>query len=102
MRMLRTLPASLPLGTAALIEPASVAWHAVRRAGTLADSRQDALWSACIHHGIGAAPFQVVRQGHLRLAAGLIGLQETREQVVGMKHGATEIQSLSETTIVHR
>ena len=41
-----------------------------------------------------------IRQGHLRLAAGFIGLQETREQVVGMKHGATEIQSLSETTIV--
>ena len=68
----------------------------------LADGRQDALRSACIHHGIGAAPFQVFRQGHLRLAAGFIGLQETREQVVGMKHGATEIQSLSETTIVHR
>ncbi|MDF2688034.1 MAG: hypothetical protein K0Q80_999 [Microvirga sp.] len=68
----------------------------------LADGRQDALRGACIHHGIGAAPFQVVRQGHLRLAAGFIGFQETREQVVGMKHGATDIQSLSETTIVHR
>lgn len=32
-RMLRPLPASLDLRTAALIEPASVAWHAVSRAG---------------------------------------------------------------------
>lgn len=32
-RMLRVLPAALPLRRAALIEPASVAWHAVSRAG---------------------------------------------------------------------
>ena len=32
-RMLRPLPADLDLRTAALIEPASVAWHAVARAG---------------------------------------------------------------------
>ncbi|WP_285240038.1 L-idonate 5-dehydrogenase [Pseudarthrobacter sp. MEB009] len=32
-RMLRELPAGLDLRTAALIEPASVAWHAVARAG---------------------------------------------------------------------
>jgi L-idonate 5-dehydrogenase len=32
-RMLRTLPAGLDLRTAALAEPASVAWHAVGRAG---------------------------------------------------------------------
>ncbi|WP_457963592.1 L-idonate 5-dehydrogenase [Arthrobacter sp. D1-29] len=32
-RMLRVLPDSLDLKTAALIEPASVAWHAVSRAG---------------------------------------------------------------------
>ncbi|ALV45671.1 L-idonate 5-dehydrogenase [Arthrobacter alpinus] len=32
-RMLRTLPPSLPLRLAALVEPASVAWHAVARAG---------------------------------------------------------------------
>ena len=32
-RMLRTLPAGLELRTAALVEPASVAWHAVSRAG---------------------------------------------------------------------
>ncbi|WP_082979259.1 L-idonate 5-dehydrogenase [Arthrobacter sp. B6] len=32
-RMLRVLPAGLDLRTAALIEPASVAWHAVARAG---------------------------------------------------------------------
>ncbi len=35
-RMLRALPASLDLRTAALIEPASVAWHAVARAGDVA------------------------------------------------------------------
>jgi L-idonate 5-dehydrogenase len=34
-RMLRRLPESLDLRTAALIEPASVAWHAVSRAGDL-------------------------------------------------------------------
>lgn len=32
-RMLRALPESLELRTAALVEPASVAWHAVARAG---------------------------------------------------------------------
>ena len=35
-RMLRALPAGLDLRTAALIEPASVAWHAVSRAGDVA------------------------------------------------------------------
>lgn len=35
-RMLRELPAGLPLRTAALVEPASVAWHAVARAGDVA------------------------------------------------------------------
>ncbi|MDR7158585.1 L-idonate 5-dehydrogenase [Arthrobacter sp. BE255] len=35
-RMLRELPAALDLRTAALIEPASVAWHAVARAGDVA------------------------------------------------------------------
>jgi L-iditol 2-dehydrogenase/L-idonate 5-dehydrogenase len=35
-RMLRPLPGSLDLRTAALIEPASVAWHAVARAGDVA------------------------------------------------------------------
>lgn len=34
-RMLRELPAALPLRRAALIEPASVAWHGVARAGTV-------------------------------------------------------------------
>jgi L-iditol 2-dehydrogenase/L-idonate 5-dehydrogenase len=36
VRMLRPLPAGLDLRTAALIEPASVAWHAVARAGDVA------------------------------------------------------------------
>ena len=36
VRMLRALPESLDLRTAALIEPASVAWHAVSRAGDVA------------------------------------------------------------------
>ena len=35
-RMLRALPGDLDLRTAALIEPASVAWHAVARAGDVA------------------------------------------------------------------
>jgi L-iditol 2-dehydrogenase/L-idonate 5-dehydrogenase len=35
-RMLRTLPEKLDLRTATLIEPASVAWHAVARAGDVA------------------------------------------------------------------
>ncbi|SDP84038.1 L-idonate 5-dehydrogenase [Arthrobacter sp. ok909] len=35
-RMLRALPAGLDLRTAALIEPASVAWHAVSRTGDVA------------------------------------------------------------------
>ncbi|MGN7250017.1 L-idonate 5-dehydrogenase [Arthrobacter sp. SAFR-014] len=36
VRMLRALPETLDLRTAALIEPASVAWHAVARAGDVA------------------------------------------------------------------
>ncbi|WP_120519605.1 L-idonate 5-dehydrogenase [Arthrobacter celericrescens] len=35
-RMLRALPETLSLRTAALVEPASVAWHAVARAGDVA------------------------------------------------------------------
>ncbi|WP_375424942.1 L-idonate 5-dehydrogenase [uncultured Friedmanniella sp.] len=35
-RMLRPLPAGLDLRTAAVVEPASVAWHAVSRAGEVA------------------------------------------------------------------
>jgi len=38
-RMLRALPEHLELRDAALIEPASVAWHAVSRAGDLAGKR---------------------------------------------------------------
>lgn len=38
-RMLRVLPATMPLRTAALIEPASVAWHAVSRAGDIKGAR---------------------------------------------------------------
>lgn len=37
--MLRELPAHLPLRTAALIEPAAVAWHAVDRAGDVRGRR---------------------------------------------------------------
>jgi L-idonate 5-dehydrogenase len=38
-RMLRTLPDNVDLRTAALIEPASVAWHAVARGGEVAGKR---------------------------------------------------------------
>lgn len=38
-RMLRPLPAGLPLRAAALAEPAAVAWHAVNRAGEVAGRR---------------------------------------------------------------
>jgi len=38
-RMLRALPASLQLRDAALVEPASVAWHAVSRAGDVRGKR---------------------------------------------------------------
>jgi len=38
-RMLRELPAGLSLRDAALVEPASVAWHAVSRAGDIAGKR---------------------------------------------------------------
>jgi L-idonate 5-dehydrogenase len=38
-RMLRGLPAQLPLRRAALVEPASVAWHAVSRAGDVRGKR---------------------------------------------------------------
>jgi L-idonate 5-dehydrogenase len=38
-RMLRTLPAQLSLRRAAIVEPASVAWHAVSRAGDVRGKR---------------------------------------------------------------
>jgi L-iditol 2-dehydrogenase/L-idonate 5-dehydrogenase len=38
-RMLRTLPESMDLRTATLVEPASVAWHAVARGGPVAGKR---------------------------------------------------------------
>ncbi|WP_157156861.1 L-idonate 5-dehydrogenase [Diaminobutyricimonas sp. LJ205] len=38
-RMLRTLPESLSLRDAAIVEPAAVAWHAVSRAGDLTGKR---------------------------------------------------------------
>jgi 2-desacetyl-2-hydroxyethyl bacteriochlorophyllide A dehydrogenase len=38
-RMIRTLPDDLDLRTATLVEPASVAWHAVARAGAVAGRR---------------------------------------------------------------
>ncbi|WP_125614992.1 L-idonate 5-dehydrogenase [Specibacter cremeus] len=38
-RMLRPLPANLPLRRAAVVEPASVAWHAVSRAGDVHGQR---------------------------------------------------------------
>lgn len=38
-RMLRTLPENIDLRTAALIEPASVAWHAVARAGDVRNKK---------------------------------------------------------------
>lgn len=38
-RMLRALPQGLPLRTAALAEPAAVAWHAVHRAGEVRGKR---------------------------------------------------------------
>ena len=38
-RMLRVLPAGLPLRRAALVEPAAVAWHAVSRAGDVRGKR---------------------------------------------------------------
>lgn len=38
-RMLRALPANVSLRTAALVEPASNAWHAVTRAGTITGRR---------------------------------------------------------------
>ena len=39
VRMLRALPAELPLRRAALVEPAAVAWHAVSRAGDVRGKR---------------------------------------------------------------
>ncbi|WP_312180838.1 L-idonate 5-dehydrogenase [Arthrobacter sp.] len=38
-RMLRVLPAELPMRRAALVEPAAVAWHAVSRAGDVRGKR---------------------------------------------------------------
>ncbi|GAB3566481.1 L-idonate 5-dehydrogenase [Arthrobacter alkaliphilus] len=65
-RMLRTLPASLDLRTAALVEPASVAWHAVARAGDVAGKTALVIGSG----PIGALAVAVLkRQGASRIVA---------------------------------
>ncbi|MDQ0678065.1 L-idonate 5-dehydrogenase [Arthrobacter pascens] len=65
-RMLRELPGTLDLRTAALIEPASVAWHAVGRAGDMAG--KTALVIGC--GPIGALAVAVLkRAGAVRIVA---------------------------------
>ena len=65
-RMLRALPETLDLRTAALIEPASVAWHAVSRAGDVAG--KSALVIGC--GPIGALAVAVLkRAGAARITA---------------------------------
>lgn len=65
-RMLRVLPPGLDLRTAALIEPASVAWHAVARAGDIRG--KTALVVGC--GPIGALAVAVLRRaGAARLVA---------------------------------
>jgi L-iditol 2-dehydrogenase/L-idonate 5-dehydrogenase len=61
-RMLRPLPAGLGLRTAALVEPASVAWHAVSRAGDVAG--RTALVIGC--GPIGALAVAVLRRAGAR------------------------------------
>lgn len=58
-RMLRPLPAGLDLRTAALVEPMSVAWHAVQRAGDVAGA------TALV---IGAGPIGALTVASLRRA----------------------------------
>ncbi|UAJ78390.1 L-idonate 5-dehydrogenase [Leifsonia sp. ZF2019] len=57
-RMLRALPSGLPLRTAALAEPAAVAWHAVRRAGEVRGARALVIGSG----PIGALAVAVLRR----------------------------------------
>jgi L-idonate 5-dehydrogenase len=66
VRMLRALPEDMDLRTAALIEPASVAWHAVQRAGDV--SGKTALVIGC--GPIGALAVAVLkRAGAARIVA---------------------------------
>jgi L-iditol 2-dehydrogenase/L-idonate 5-dehydrogenase len=65
VRMLRTLPEEMDLRTAALIEPASVAWHAVQRAADV--SGKTALVIGC--GPIGALAVAVLKRAG---AAGLL------------------------------
>jgi L-idonate 5-dehydrogenase len=65
-RMLRPLPESLDLRTAALVEPASVAWHAVARAGDVKGKRALVIGSG----PIGALAVAVLkRAGAARIVA---------------------------------
>lgn len=79
-RMLRTLPDGVTLERAALAEPASVAWHAVHRAGDLTNKRVLVIGSgpiggliAAVARRAGAAEIVAVdlHEGPLRIATRL-------------------------------
>lgn len=84
-RMLRPLPAGLPLRRAALAEPAAVAWHAVARAGDVAG--RSVLVVGC--GPIGGLVVAVLR----RLGAASITAVDVREEPLALARslGATAV-----------
>lgn len=79
-RMLHALPETLTLRQAALVEPASVAWHAVGRAGEIAGKRVAVIGSGpigllatavALHHGAREATATDIHPLPRRIAEGL-------------------------------
>jgi L-iditol 2-dehydrogenase/L-idonate 5-dehydrogenase len=109
-RMLRVLPATLSLRLAALIEPASVAWHAVARAGDVRGKRALVVGSGPIgclvvavlkHHG--AAEIVAVDMFDRPLAAAVaVGATSTIVATDGEAIAAVDADIVVESSGTHQ
>ena len=93
-RMLRALPGDLDLRTAALIEPASVAWHAVARAGDVAG--KTALVIGC--GPIGALTVAVLKRAGARRIVAVD--MHAKPLEIAAAVGATDILAAGETEAI--
>ena len=67
----------------------------------VADGRQEPLRSARIQHRVVAAALEVFGKGQLSLAMRFVRAQETCEQITRVKHHASDVRDLTESTILH-
>lgn len=93
-RMLRVLPGDLDLRTAALIEPASVAWHAVARAGEVAG--KTALVIGC--GPIGALTVAVLKRAGARRIVAVD--MHAKPLEIAAAVGATDVLAAGETDAI--